>query len=46
MTKTMVTPGFHTIERRWLCGNTLTSDTNGPGSTSGGTIELDTGYHW
>jgi len=32
-------------ESRWLCGNTLASDANGPGSTPGGTLELDTGYH-
>jgi len=27
------------------CGNTLASDSNGPGSTPGGTLVLDTGYH-
>jgi len=27
------------------CGNTLASDTNGPGSTPGGSLELDAGYH-
>jgi len=26
---------------KWLCGNTLASDANGPGSTLGGTLELD-----
>jgi len=31
------------MESRWLCGNTLASDANGPGSTPGGTLELDTG---
>jgi len=25
---------------RWLCGNTLASDANGPGSTAGGTSSL------
>jgi len=29
----------------WLCGNTLASDANGPDSTPGGALELDTGYH-
>jgi len=29
----------------WLFGNTLASDANGPCSTPGGTLELDTGYH-
>jgi len=33
------------IESRWLCGNTLASDVNGTGSTPGGTLELDTGFH-
>jgi len=39
--------GLHAIlyESRWLCGNTLASDANGPGSTPGGTLELDTGHH-
>jgi len=32
-------------ESRWLCGNTLASDANGPGSTPGATLELDTDYH-
>jgi len=27
------------------CVVTLASDANGPGSTPGGTLELDTGYH-
>jgi len=30
---------------RWLCDNTLASDANGPGSTPGGTLELDTDDH-
>jgi len=30
---------------RWLCGNTLASDASGSGSTPGGSLELDTGYH-
>jgi len=32
-------------ESRWLCGNTLASDANGPISTPGGTLELDTDDH-
>jgi len=27
------------------CVNKLASDLNGPGSTPGGTLKLDTGYH-
>jgi len=33
------------MESRWLYGNALASDTNGPGSIPGSTLELDTGYH-
>jgi len=42
-------PYYAHIERAdgspWPSGNTLASDANGPGSTPGGTLELDTGYH-
>jgi len=36
---------LYQAESRWLCGNTLATDANGPGSTPGGTLELDTGNH-
>jgi len=33
------------VESRWLYDNTLATYANGPGSTPGGILELDTGYH-
>jgi len=38
----LVTTRTSRVGNRWLCGNTLASDANGPGSTPGGTLELDT----
>jgi len=44
--QTKLGPRFFTLlGSRWLCGNALASDANGPGSTPGGTLKLDTGYH-
>jgi len=42
---TIASSDMNITESRWLCGNTIASDTHGPGSTPGGTVELDPGYH-